>query len=103
MYNWRAKRAYLYSCLNGARERDTGGEGDEESVCTSSNATGISTEAGSSVEMSSDPDAQAPSLLRVLHSPVPSQLARKRKISSNRAPPTGLKRCRGETAGEPNQ
>ena len=46
-------------------------------------------------------EIQCSSLLSVLRHPIPSQLARKRKIQRNRLPPTGTKRCKGTTVNDP--
>lgn len=69
------------------------------SVQESSDAGG-NTE-GSSLEIS-DSDTQVCSILHVLRPPTPSILARKRKVQCNHSlPPTGAKRCKGSTPGDP--
>ena len=69
----------------------------ERSNGGSSSASSLSV---SSADIVSDSDS--PSLLSFLRSPTPSLLARKRKVQSNRPPPpTGAKRCKGETSSDP--
>ena len=85
----------IHVCISMAAESESGGA----SSSSASAASSSSASAASSFEEEGTSESSEASLLSVLRAPTPSELARKRNVSSN--PPRGAKRSKGSSSNDP--